>query len=210
MEDIKFYKVNDNYGYFSNFAPYPIFIEGELWQTSEHYFQCSKFEDETVRSKIKKLTSPMEVAIEGRNKKNLIRSDWDFIKESIMYKALKAKFLQHPELKSKLLETGKSKLIEHTSNDSYWGDSGNGQGKNRLGELLMSLRDEINNLNNDIVLVLPPWIAFPNISQYDIFWQMGLGANYLEKWAKYYLNLPNPQVYQEQFIPHSDWSDIYE
>jgi predicted NAD-dependent protein-ADP-ribosyltransferase YbiA (DUF1768 family) len=39
-----------------------------------------------------------------------------------------------------LLATGEAKLIEHTHRDSYWGDGGNGKGKNRLGILLMRLR----------------------------------------------------------------------
>ena len=32
-------------------------------------------------------------------------------------------------------------LIEHTRNDSYWGDGGDGTGKNRLGFCLMKVRD---------------------------------------------------------------------
>ncbi len=39
--------------------------------------------------------------------------------------------------------TGDKILIEHTENDSYWGDGRNGQGKNRLGKLLMKLRTEL-------------------------------------------------------------------
>ena len=39
------------------------------------------------------------------------------------------------------METGDRKLIEHTDKDKYWGDGGNGKGENRLGILLMKLRD---------------------------------------------------------------------
>jgi len=60
-----------------------------------------------------------------------------------MYEALRRKFNAHSDLKVKLLATGNSKLIEHTPRDSYWGDGGNGSGKNRLGILLMRLRDEL-------------------------------------------------------------------
>ncbi|WP_299673519.1 hypothetical protein [uncultured Tenacibaculum sp.] len=31
----------------------------------------------------------------------------------------------------------------YSENDSYWGDGGNGQGKNRLGKLLMKIRTEL-------------------------------------------------------------------
>ena len=43
MTEIKFYRVNDAYGYLSNFAPYPFEINGLIWSTSEHYFQAQKF-----------------------------------------------------------------------------------------------------------------------------------------------------------------------
>jgi len=40
---IHFYLKNDEYGCFSNFAPYPIRLGGKRWPTSEHYFQAQKF-----------------------------------------------------------------------------------------------------------------------------------------------------------------------
>jgi ribA/ribD-fused uncharacterized protein len=60
-----------------------------------------------------------------------------------MSKALTAKFTQHPELKALLLGTGDARLVEHTENDSYWGDGGNGRGRNMLGQLLMQLRTKL-------------------------------------------------------------------
>jgi hypothetical protein len=46
-------------------------------------------------------------------------------------------------LKALLLGTGEAVLVEHTANDSYWGDGGDGSGKNRLGALLMQVRAEL-------------------------------------------------------------------
>ncbi len=64
-----------------------------------------------------------------------------------MYKALKAKFAQHKDLEEQLLSTENAFLVEHTKNDSYWGDGGDGGddsvGKNMLGKLLVKLREEI-------------------------------------------------------------------
>ena len=60
-----------------------------------------------------------------------------------MLTALRAKFSGHPQLTRLLLDTGTRRLVEHTTNDSYWGDGGNGSGQNRLGHLLMQVRDEI-------------------------------------------------------------------
>ena len=64
------------------------------------------------------------------------------MKEDVMYAALKLKFGTHSNLKDKLLQTGDGKIVEHTHRDSYWGDGGNGKGRNRLGVLLMKLRKE--------------------------------------------------------------------
>ncbi len=47
-----------------------------------------------------------------------------------------AKF-SDPFLRQKLLQTGQSRLVEHTSNDSYWGDGGDGTGHNKLGIVIL-------------------------------------------------------------------------
>jgi ribA/ribD-fused uncharacterized protein len=60
-----------------------------------------------------------------------------------MLEAVRAKFTQHADLRETLLGTGLSKNVEHTENDAYWGDGGDGRGKNRLGEILMSVREEL-------------------------------------------------------------------
>ena len=44
--------------------------------------------------------------------------------------------MQHKDLQKLLLNTENQLLIEHTPLDNYWGDGGNGSGKNRLGQLL--------------------------------------------------------------------------
>jgi hypothetical protein len=41
------------------------------------------------------------------------------------------------------LATGDAILIEHTDRDCYWGDGGDGSGKNRLGYCLEYVRDLI-------------------------------------------------------------------
>jgi ribA/ribD-fused uncharacterized protein len=60
-----------------------------------------------------------------------------------MYDACLAKFSQHPDLKQLLLDTGDAIIIEHTKNDNYWGDGGDGTGRNQLGKTLMRVRDTL-------------------------------------------------------------------
>lgn len=60
-----------------------------------------------------------------------------------MKKAVLAKFSQHEDLRVLLLSTNESKIVEHTEHDRYWGDGGDGRGRNMLGRILMEVRNEL-------------------------------------------------------------------
>jgi ribA/ribD-fused uncharacterized protein len=140
---IKFYRTGDEYGCFSNFAPYPISLGGKLWPTSEHYFQAQKFDDEQHAEAIRNEKSPMIAARMGRDRRKPIKREWEAIKVTVMTTAVRAKFTQHLDLRSVLVGTGDAMIIEHTANDSYWGDGGDGSGQNMLGQILMHVRAEL-------------------------------------------------------------------
>src|SRR4051794_26129769 len=141
---INFYHVSDEYGCFSNFSPHPIELDGKRWPTSEHYFQAQKFEDAQHREAIRKEKSPMVAARMGRDRKKPLRRDWESAKDGVMRKAVLAKFAQHDDIRATLLGTGAANLVEHTENDAYWGDGGDGSGKNMLGKILMEVRETLN------------------------------------------------------------------
>lgn len=140
---IHFYHAGDGYGFFSNFSRHPIYLKGRRWPTSEHYFQAQKFANTPHEEEIRRASSPRVAADLGRDRKRPLRADWEAVKEDVMREALLAKFTKYPELKNQLLATGDAKLIEHTARDRYWGDGGDGSGLNRLGELLMELREKL-------------------------------------------------------------------
>jgi ribA/ribD-fused uncharacterized protein len=140
MNQISFYRVSDPYGEFSNFSPHSIALNGKQWPTAEHYFQAQKFVGTEHKEAVRQAKSPMIAARMGRSRERPLRPDWETVKDDVMREALNAKFTQHPELRSLLLATGDAVIIEHTKNDGYWADGGDGSGKNRLGELLMELR----------------------------------------------------------------------
>lgn len=142
-EPIRFYGTRDEYGAFSNFARYPIFLDGQRWRTSEHYFQGQKFLDAANREAVRMAKTPGEAAQLGRDRKRPLRRDWEAVKDDIMRKAVRAKFTQHDDLRDLLLSTGDAELIEHTARDSYWGDGGDGSGRNMLGRILMEVREEL-------------------------------------------------------------------
>ena len=100
-----------------------------------------------IQEKIRQIASPMDAALEGRNRQNPLRPDWEEVKDEVMLQALRMKFNQHPEIAKGLLATGDAILIEHTRNDAYWADGGDGSGENKLGLLLMQVREELKNSN---------------------------------------------------------------
>lgn len=98
-----------------------------------------------IQEKIRQIASPMDAALEGRNRQNPLRPDWEDIKDEVMLQALRMKFNQNPEIAKELLATGDAIIIEHTQNDAYWADGGDGCGKNKLGLFLMQVREELKN-----------------------------------------------------------------
>jgi ribA/ribD-fused uncharacterized protein len=64
--------------------------------------------------------------------------------------AVRASFGQHAELGEILLHTGDAMIVEHTEKDAYWGDGGDGSGKNMLGRILMEVRDELPKLSERV------------------------------------------------------------
>lgn len=140
---IYFYKINDEYGCFSNFAHYGFELDGKWWMTSEHYFQAQKFCGTEYEEIIRLLDNPMKAAEMGRNRELPLRVDWEQVKDDIMRKAVLAKFTQNKEIKNVLLSTGKETIVENTSNDYYWGCGKDGSGKNMLGIILMEVREKL-------------------------------------------------------------------
>lgn len=140
---INFYSTREEYGCFSNFSKHSVVLKGKRWATSEHYFQAQKFADTEHEELVRLAPTAREAADMGRDRKRPLRPDWESVKEAVMLEVLRAKFTQHADLKAVLLGTGDAQLVEHTAKDSYWGDGGDGSGKNRLGQLLMQVREEL-------------------------------------------------------------------
>ncbi|RKP10974.1 hypothetical protein THASP1DRAFT_21369 [Thamnocephalis sphaerospora] len=137
---VYFYRCQDaQLGHLSNFYASAIYLDGERWPTTEHYFQAAKFTDvPNYQREIRLASTPGKAARMGRSRAHPLRADWETVKETIMERAVFAKYTQHANLATQLLATGSSLLVEHTFNDVYWADGGgDGRGLNRLGVILM-------------------------------------------------------------------------
>ncbi len=142
---------------FSNMYEAPVQIDGVTFPTVEHYFQWSKakmFGDVDIQNKIMKTTSPKSAKGFGKKVKNFVPEAWDEKKDSIMRIAVKAKLMQHPDILMKLRETGTRPIAEADPRGKYWGigtsaetskakDVSRWPGQNKMGKILMELRDEL-------------------------------------------------------------------
>lgn len=138
---IYFYGTRDEYGCFSNFSPHGFELDGFYWPTSEHYFQAQKFAGTPHAEQIRQVKTPKEAAKMGRDRKRPLRSDWEQVKDDIMKKVVLCKFKTHADIRQVLLSTGNELIVENSPIDYYWGCGADGSGKNKLGLILMEVRD---------------------------------------------------------------------
>ena len=132
------------YGFLSNFHKCRVEFEGMVYPSVEQAFQAAKNPDPKYRSLIAAAGSP--VTAKRMGKKTQLRHDWEEVKEGIMLELLKSKF-SDPALREKLLATGEAELIEGNNHwDRFWGVC-KGEGQNKLGKLLMRVREELNDEN---------------------------------------------------------------
>jgi ribA/ribD-fused uncharacterized protein len=143
----KIAEFHGDYRFLSNFFPSVVEFEGITYPTVEHAYQSAKTLDMNERKRIAKCESPSDAKREGRKLK--LREDWETAKFAVMETCVRYKFAHHPELRDKLLATGDATLEEGNDwGDKIWGVV-NGEGENRLGKILMKVRDELRRDSRD-------------------------------------------------------------
>lgn len=135
MDVVRFYS-SMGPRWLGNFHRHAMVIDGWMWSTVEHFYQASKTLDDQEKEGIWEAPTPAEAKRRGGIA--TLRPDWERLKEEVMLTALRAKF-SDPDLRLKLLDTRGSRLEEASPADMYWGY----KGKNRLGILLMQVREEL-------------------------------------------------------------------
>jgi len=140
---IRFFSKSDTHREFSNFAPFPIELDGLRWPTTEHYYQAQKFTDTELQQKIRKAEKPIVAKKLADKHRAKIRTDWDAVKDEVMYRAVRRKFELHAELRDLLLATGDEDIVEAAPTDYYWGVGREGTGQNKLGKIIERIRAEL-------------------------------------------------------------------
>lgn len=135
------------YFFLSNFFEAPVVYDGISYRNNEAAFQAQKTKTKEERRMFSEL-NPSEAKRLGRRVD--LCGDWENVKVYVMTDIVRAKFTQNPDLGQKLLDTNDEQLVEgNTWGDRYWGTV-NGQGQNRLGIILMQIRDELRNERSDV------------------------------------------------------------
>lgn len=138
----------NEYFFLSNYSCSPFYIDNVLFPTMEHYFQTSKASNQKDYLFIANAPTPGDAKRLGRRIQ--LRHDWEKVKDNVMLIGLRKKFA-NPELRDLLLATGDEELVEGNYwHDNEWGNCTcprckNIPGKNKLGKLLMQVREEIKN-----------------------------------------------------------------
>jgi hypothetical protein len=139
----------DNF-FLSNFyvAPTVFMMNGErvTMPTGEHAFQaakCHALVDKSQKTEyvlgVAEAPTPSKAKYLGRSAR--IHLDvWEDVRVKCMREIVWQKFIQHPDLRTRLLNTHDAMLVEGNDwNDTFWGRC-NGKGYNKLGVLLMEVR----------------------------------------------------------------------
>lgn len=134
-----------SFRFLSNFYHCKVIYEGIEYPSSEHAYVAAKTDNQLQKLAISEIPSASDVKRFGRQIK--LKENWDSIKISIMKNIVEAKFDQNADLMKLLQETRPYELIEGNNwGDKFWGQSPLGTGRNELGKILMSVRDDITKL----------------------------------------------------------------
>lgn len=142
---------------FSNWHKADFEVEGVKFNCSEQYMMYNKallFDDTEIAGKILQTTNPGKQKALGRKVKNFNQKVWEENCKNIVYQGNYAKFTQNEQLLLRLLKTEGTTIVEASPVDTIWGiglaeddprakDRSKWRGKNWLGEVLTSLRENL-------------------------------------------------------------------
>ena len=157
MQIICFHNPSEDYGFLSNWYLSDFQIDGITFTSMEQYMMYKKaicFKDENIANQILAEKNVAKIKELGRLVSDYDEHIWNGVRQIIIYEGLLAKFSQNEFLKSRLLDTKNSTLVECAVKDRIWGIGlsmtdpkrlmpTEWQGQNLLGYALMLVRDRL-------------------------------------------------------------------
>ncbi|KAK7198007.1 hypothetical protein NESM_000756000 [Novymonas esmeraldas] len=140
---ITFCEVHDSqYGVLSPLSPSPLVVRHVQYPSLHHYFLCERFKGSPAERWVAEATTvwSLDRLVKTAEAEGHQRTNWNKVKVDVMLLGTYLKFKQNEAARAVLLSTHPSLLLYHTSTDDFWGDGGDGKGKNVLGIATMAAR----------------------------------------------------------------------
>lgn len=137
--------------YFSPYTAHAIELNGKIFPTVEHAYQCQRYTDEKIVQEIINTKSPVKAWEISCTYKHLQIPEFknEEYKLKIMKQLMELKTEQHEDVKQALIGSGDMQIIKHITTyppgDGFWDDGKNGEGLNHMGKIWMEIRDKIKN-----------------------------------------------------------------
>jgi ribA/ribD-fused uncharacterized protein len=135
------------YIYFSPYTAHAIEVDGVIYPTVEHAYQCLRYQDQKIVEEIKSACSPVKAWEISTKYKHLQIPDFRARKREAMKMLMRAKLEQHEEVRTALINSGDLLIVKHIDTyppgDGYWDDGEDGKGENQMGKIWMELREEL-------------------------------------------------------------------
>lgn len=157
MRLIGFHGPDEENGYLSNWYLSPFTAGGVAFSSAEQFMMYRKavcFHDDAAASRILATDDVAAVKALGRLVAGYDETDWNGIRQLVVYEGLLAKFSQNGDLGERLVRTGDAVLAECAVHDRVWGiglslhdpdrfDKSRWRGMNLLGYTLMMVRERL-------------------------------------------------------------------
>jgi len=130
----------DKFWFLSNM--YPVDINMNINGTDYTFKNAeAAFQAQKDLSRINEFTNLTGQQAKALGRQVNMRPDWNTYRDKAMADVINAKFNQHPDLMQQLKAIQGPIQEDNTWKDMYWGVY-NGQGQNKLGQILMDVRDK--------------------------------------------------------------------
>jgi ribA/ribD-fused uncharacterized protein len=143
------YPLEKFYIYFSPYTAHAIEIDGSVFPTVEHAYQCKRYTDKKIIEEIRSAKSPVKAWEVSSKYKHLQIPEFknEEYKLRVMKDLMRLKAIQHEEIKKALIDSSDMRIVKHIvtypPGDGFWDDGEDGSGLNHIGRMWMEIRDEI-------------------------------------------------------------------
>jgi len=117
---------------------------GVVWPSLQHYVAVHRHSpalEEEIRAAPDAHT--LRALLREARFAESVREDWTSARDAVMLRATRWKFAQNRRCAEILARTGDCDLMFNHPNNDYWGCGDDGQGENRMGEVLQQVRGEM-------------------------------------------------------------------